>query len=68
LTQARDGLREDWWRVWRRIKPVFADCDPKTVTLEDISAWRTHAHAALANSSVMGAKALQLQNEIGTEL
>ena len=23
--------REDWWRVWRRIKPVFGDCDPKTV-------------------------------------
>jgi hypothetical protein len=33
--------REDWWRVWRRLKPVFGDCDPKTVTLEDISAWRT---------------------------
>ena len=33
--------REDWWRVWRRIKPVFGDCDPKTVTLEDIDAWRT---------------------------
>jgi integrase len=32
--------REDWWRVWRRIKPVFGDCDPRTVTLEDISAWR----------------------------
>ena len=31
--------REDWWRVWRRIKPVFGDCDPKTVTLEDIDAW-----------------------------
>jgi hypothetical protein len=33
--------REDWWRVWRRIKPVFGDCDPRTVSLEDISAWRT---------------------------
>jgi hypothetical protein len=32
--------REDWWRCWRRIKPVFGDCDPRTVTLEDISAWR----------------------------
>jgi hypothetical protein len=32
--------REDWWRVWRRIKPVFGDCDPRTVTLEDIDAWR----------------------------
>jgi hypothetical protein len=33
--------REDWWRVWRRIKQVFGDCDPRTVTLEHISAWRT---------------------------
>ncbi|NVO13514.1 MAG: tyrosine-type recombinase/integrase [Rhodoplanes sp.] len=32
--------REDWWRCWRRIKPVFGDCDPRTVTLEDISAFR----------------------------
>jgi hypothetical protein len=32
--------REDWWRGWKRIKPVFGDCDPRTVTLEDISAWR----------------------------
>ena len=27
--------REDWWRVWKRIKPVFADCDPRTVTFDD---------------------------------
>ena len=32
--------REDWWRAWRRIKLVFGDCDPRTVSLEDISAWR----------------------------
>ena len=32
--------REDWWRAWRRIKPIFGDCDPRTVTLEDVSAWR----------------------------
>jgi hypothetical protein len=32
--------REDWWRGWRRIKPIFGDCDPRTVTLEDLSAWR----------------------------
>ena len=32
--------REDWWRGYRRIKPVFGDCDPKTVTLEDLDAWR----------------------------
>lgn len=33
--------RGDWWRVYHRIKPVFGDCDPKTVTLEDLDAWRT---------------------------
>jgi hypothetical protein len=33
--------REDWWRAWRRIKPVFGDTDPRTVTLEDLSAWRS---------------------------
>jgi hypothetical protein len=32
--------REDWFRGWKRIKPVFGDCDPRTVTLENISAWR----------------------------
>jgi hypothetical protein len=31
--------RDDWWRSWRRIKPVFGDCDPRTVSLED-TAWR----------------------------
>jgi hypothetical protein len=33
--------REDWWRVYRRIKPVFGDCDPKTVRLEALDAWRS---------------------------
>jgi hypothetical protein len=32
--------RADWWRGWKRIKPVFGDVDPRTVTMEDISAWR----------------------------
>src|SRR6266480_7585652 len=32
--------REDWWRCWRQIKPVFGDVNPRTVTLEDVSAWR----------------------------
>jgi hypothetical protein len=31
--------REDWWRGWRQIKPVF-DVDLRTVTLENISSWR----------------------------
>ncbi len=32
--------REDWFRSWKRIKPIFGDCNPRTVSLEDISAWR----------------------------
>jgi hypothetical protein len=38
--QKAPRTREDWWRAWRRIKPVFGDCDPRTVTLENLSAWR----------------------------
>jgi hypothetical protein len=26
--------------VMRRIRTVFGDCDPRTVNLEDVSAWR----------------------------
>lgn len=32
--------REDWWRGWKRIRPVFGDVDPRTVGLAEISAWR----------------------------
>lgn len=32
--------REEWWRAWQRIKPIFGDVDPRTVTLEDLSNWR----------------------------
>jgi hypothetical protein len=32
--------REEWSRAWKQIKPIFGDVDPRTVTLEDISAWR----------------------------
>jgi hypothetical protein len=39
-TGKKPRTREDWWRAWRRIKPVFGDCDPRTVTLEDLSLWR----------------------------
>jgi hypothetical protein len=33
--------REDWWRAWKHIKPVFGDCNPRTVSLEHISDWRS---------------------------
>jgi len=32
--------REDWFRGWKRIKPIFGDCNPRSVSLENISAWR----------------------------
>lgn len=31
--------REDWWRGWKHIEPVFGDVDPRTVTLEDVDLW-----------------------------
>jgi hypothetical protein len=33
------ATREDWWRGWRRIKPIFADVDPTTITPEIIGEW-----------------------------
>lgn len=39
-TRKAPATRDDWWRGWRRIKPIFGDCDPRTVTLDDLSAWR----------------------------
>lgn len=40
--------REDWWRGWKRIKPVFGDCDPRTITLELISEWRQAIEEAVS--------------------
>lgn len=37
--------REDWWRGWRYIRPVFGDVDPNTVTLEMMDAWRAAVKA-----------------------
>lgn len=39
-TRKAPRTREDWWRGWRRIKPVFGDVDPRTVRLGDVSGWR----------------------------
>ncbi|MFD2646394.1 hypothetical protein ACFSX5_01140 [Devosia albogilva] len=32
--------REDWFRAWKRIKPVFGDVKPSAVILQTISAFR----------------------------
>lgn len=34
--------REDWWRGWKRIRPIFGDVAPHTAGLEEVSAWRSH--------------------------
>jgi hypothetical protein len=34
------ATRDDWWRGWKRTKPIFGDVDPRTVRLDDVSAWR----------------------------
>jgi integrase len=33
--------RDDWPRAWKRIEPLLADCDPKTVTPEMLQELRT---------------------------
>lgn len=34
--------REDWDRGWRRIDPIFGDVNPRTISLGDLSRWRSH--------------------------
>jgi hypothetical protein len=38
--EKKPRTREDWWRAWKRIRPVFGDVDPRTVSLGDVDAWR----------------------------
>ena len=33
------ATRNDWWRGWKRIKPIFADEDPSTITPEMMGEW-----------------------------
>ena len=33
------ATRNDWWRGWKRIKPIFADVDPLTITPEMMGEW-----------------------------
>lgn len=36
----KSATREEWWRCWKWIGAAFADVDPETVSLEDISQLR----------------------------
>jgi hypothetical protein len=40
-----ERTREDWWRGWKYIGPVFGSKDPRTVTLAMISAFRDAVQA-----------------------
>ncbi|MFJ5486931.1 hypothetical protein ACIKTA_04525 [Hansschlegelia beijingensis] len=47
-SRKKPRTREDWWRAWRRIKPIFGDVDPRTVTLADMSLWRAAIEKAVS--------------------
>lgn len=34
-----EATRDDWWRGWKRIKPIFADVAPSSITPEDMDGW-----------------------------
>lgn len=42
------STREDWYRGWKRIKPIFGDVDPRTVTLDEISELRQHVEETVS--------------------
>lgn len=37
--EKKPRTREDWFRGWKQIDPVFGDVDPTTISLEDIDGW-----------------------------
>lgn len=40
--------REEWYRAWQKIKPVFGDVDPRSVDLVTISAFRHHVEVTVS--------------------
>ena len=34
--------REDYWRAWKHIKPIFGDLDPNTITFEEFDVFYAH--------------------------
>lgn len=39
-TRKAPATRDDWWRGWRHIRPVFGDLAPAGLELDTLSAWR----------------------------
>jgi len=42
--------RDDWPRAWKQIEPLFGDCDPKTVTPENMQDFRADIAARVSES------------------
>src|SRR5262249_48311646 len=42
--------RDDWPRAWRHLEPLFADCDPKTITPEMLLTLRADIAEAVSES------------------
>ena len=41
------GTRDKvWWPAWFRIREIWGDCDPNTITFEQMSIWRTDLERA----------------------
>lgn len=39
-----------WWPAWFRIRDMWGDCDPNTITFEQMSQWRGDLEAAFGRS------------------
>jgi hypothetical protein len=39
LEGKKERTREDWWRGWKLIAPVFGDVDPRTIDLKHVCDW-----------------------------
>jgi len=45
--QKAERTREEWYRAWRHIEPIFGDVAPSTLTLEHLDAFYAHPEAGL---------------------
>jgi hypothetical protein len=51
IVRTREQIsRDDWPRAWKWIEPLFGDCDPKTVTPEQVQALRGTVKAKISES------------------
>lgn len=50
--------REDWWRGWAHIRPVFGDVAPRTITAELVEQW--HSNIRRQHGPYMAHKAMKI--------